>query len=238
MPAVVPHLIAHLGSPLRDTIFVADAMGAGRDYGGWGVVAADIEHALALQSFHLAHHPGKAVCDFTGDYAGERDSSIAFLRKVPFTRLPPTLFDPAKTTWEDVAAGRWRFTRSYHAGTSASRGACDAGSRSLPSVPLHQSSLVGGQHGHGRVHVAREEPFAALNYPCRQRCAATMAARVTLVQPWTETSLMPADEISRYGFKMQRPSTTGTTPDGQSPGVHIDTSPEIAPAFRGVVGGA
>ena len=34
MAAVVPHLIAHLGSPLRDTIFATDAMGSGRDTEG------------------------------------------------------------------------------------------------------------------------------------------------------------------------------------------------------------
>ena len=162
MASVVPHLIAHLGSPLSDTIFATDAMGAGRDFGGWGVVAADIDHALVLQSFHLAHHPGRAVCELSGDYAGERNLSTPFLRKVPFTCLPATLFDPAETTWEDVAAGRgaspitsrWEKRESW---------CFDAGSRSLPSVPLHQSSLTGGQHGRGRVHVEREEPFAGVS---------------------------------------------------------------------------
>ena len=153
MASVVPHLIAHLGASLSDIIFVTDAMCVGRDCGGWGVVAADIDLALALQSFRLAHQPGKAVCKLSGDYAGERDSSTPFLRKVPFTRLPPTFV--VRSSKDDVGSRGGRplaFPGSYRAWRSASRGACDSGSRSLPSLPLH--------HGYGRMHDKREEPFA------------------------------------------------------------------------------
>ena len=238
MAWVVPHLIARVGAPPSDTIFATDATGVGHDCGGWGVVAADIDHALALQSFHLAHQPGKAVCKLSGDYAGERDPSTPSLRRVPFTRLPTTLFDPAETTWEDVAAGRWRL--SDHITLGEARVVVRL-MRALAACPQYHSTKVlslednmatAGCMSNGR------SPSPALNYLCRQRCAATMAARLTLVLPWTETSLMPADEISRYGFKTQRPSTTGPTPDGQSPGVHIDPLPEITPALCGVVGGA
>ena len=57
MADVVRHLVALIGSPLLDTIFATDAMGAVRDHGGWGIVAPEVPHTLALECFRRAHKP-------------------------------------------------------------------------------------------------------------------------------------------------------------------------------------
>ena len=83
MAAVVPHLIAFLGSPLKDVVFATDAMGAGKDHGGWGVVAADVNHDFALECYRWAHRGGKAVVKLDGEYAGENDPPTPYMRQVP-----------------------------------------------------------------------------------------------------------------------------------------------------------
>ena len=48
MAHVVPHLTAEVGAPLLDTVFATDAMGEAHDAGGYGIVAADLPHRLAI----------------------------------------------------------------------------------------------------------------------------------------------------------------------------------------------
>ena len=110
MADVVPRLVALIGSPLLNTIFATDAMGASDlDDGGWGIVAADVPHSLALECFRRGHKPGKSVVKLSGEYGGESNPDTPFLRKVPFTRLPREIFDDSRTTWHEIAAGRWRY---------------------------------------------------------------------------------------------------------------------------------
>ena len=107
MGDVVAHLIALIGSPLNDIVFATDAMGASSDHGGWGIVAAEVPHSLALDCFRMAHKPGKSVVKLSGEYEGENNPDTPFMRKVPFSRLPRAVLDDSKTKWHEVAAGRW-----------------------------------------------------------------------------------------------------------------------------------
>ena len=40
----------------------------------------------------------------------------------------------------------------------------------------------------------------ALNYLCRRRTAAALAANIMCASPWTQTDIMPADAASRMRF--------------------------------------
>ena len=61
MADVVPHLVALVGFPLLDTIIATDDKGETHDFGDWGIVAADVPHALTLECFRRGRNPGKSV---------------------------------------------------------------------------------------------------------------------------------------------------------------------------------
>ena len=75
-------------------------------------------------------------------------------------------------------------------------------------------------------------PSPALNYLCRQRAAATLAARVTLVLPWTETSRMPADGVSRFGLGAKAPGSSSVI---KGPGGDLGALPQESPPFSVLV---
>ena len=233
MAFVVPALTAAIGSPLCDLLFATDAMGAAHDFGGWGIVATDVTHDLALECFQQGQRPGRAVCKLNGDYDGERDPSTPFLRKVPFTRLPPSVFE---LDWTPLAAGRWAYEDHITLGEAR---AVVRLLRSLAStsrfhlkkvISLEDNAATAGSLAKGR------SPSPALNYLCRQRAATTLASRLTLVLPWTETSRMPADDVSRYGIV--RPAAPGPPSVSQGSGQHAGSLQARPTPFRGVVGGA
>jgi hypothetical protein len=154
---------------------------------------------------------------------------------VPFTRLPNTLFDDDHTCWEEVAAGRWRYADHITLGESRvvvrlvrSLAACSRLHYSKVLF-LQDNMATAGAMAKGR------SPSPVLNYLCRQRAASTLAARLTLVLPWTETSLMPADGISRHGFGAK---AAGPAPACQSQGDDIGKISSKPSPFRGMVGGA
>ena len=237
MADVVPHLVALIGAPLLDTIFATDAMGEAHDNGGWGIVAADVPHELALECYRKAHKPGKSVVKLSGDYGGENNPDTPFLRKVPFCRLPREIFNEEHTKWQDVAAGRWRYADPIALGESRAvvrlvRGlAAHPKLHSAKAISLEDNSVTSGSMAKGR------SPAPALNYLCRQRAASCLGARQGIVLPWTETTLMPADELSRYGFS-GRPAAAGRPPTCEDHSRQFGAVPQSHSLFRGVVGGA
>ena len=237
MADVVPHLVALIGAPLLDTIFATDAMGEAHDNGGWGIVAADVPHELALECYRKAHKPGKSVVKLSGDYGGENNPDTPFLRKVPFCRLPREIFNEEHTQWQDVAAGRWRYADPIALGESRAvvrlvRGlAAHPKLHSAKAISLEDNSVTSGSMAKGR------SPAPALNYLCRQRAASCLGARLGIVLPWTETTLMPADELSRYGFS-GRPAAAGRPPTCEDHSRQFGAVPQSHSPFRGMVGGA
>ena len=200
MADVVPHLVAHIGAPILDTLFATDAMGASHDFGGYGIVGADVPHSRVLDSFRMAHKPGKAVVKLSGDYYGENNAASPYLRKVPFTRLPEELFDPSVTQWCEIACGRWRYEDPIALGESRAVVRLVRGLAAHPQhhrrkvISLEDNTVTSGSMAKGR------SPAPALNYLCRLRAASCLGSQLNLILPWTETSRMPADEISRVGF--------------------------------------
>ena len=90
----------------------------------------------------------------------------------------------------------WRVSRScalgfLFGGTSSAH--------DMKVLSLMDNIVTAGCMGKG------SSPAPSLKYLCGQRTAACMAARLSWVLPWTETSLMPADEISQHGFRLRRP---------------------------------
>jgi hypothetical protein len=237
MAHVIPHLTAEVGSPLCDVVFATDAMGAAHDAGGFGIVAADMPHSLVLDCYRRAHKPGKTVCKLSGEFGGENHPETPFARKVPFSRLPGVVFNASVTQWHEVAAGRWKFADPIALGESR---AVVKLSRALTAhhslhyskvISLQDNSVCAGSMAKGR------SPSPAVNYLCRQKAANGFGGRISMVLPWTETSKMPADEISRYGFS-DRASPSGPLPDGEDPELKPREVQALAAPIRRVLGGA
>ena len=201
MAAVVGYMYADIGAPLSNVLFASDAMGSddasvADDKGGWGLVAADISNELARECLLVGMRPGLSVCRLSGDVTGPRRPDLPLKRRVPFTKLPKELFE-ACTVWHDVAAGRWRYADHITLGEMRSivilsriLGSCASAHRTK-YMALEDNRACSGASTKGRS----SSPL--LNFLLRQRAATLLAADILLLLPWVETSLQPADELSR-----------------------------------------
>ena len=101
---------ADVGAPTPSVIMATDAMGAESDgdCGGFGVVAGDVSHELALDCLRSGARPGKAL-QRDLQLQGRSSPDRPLTRTTPFTLLPPPLFD-GQTKWVVLCQGRWRFS--------------------------------------------------------------------------------------------------------------------------------
>ena len=111
MARVVLAFYADVGAPTPSVIMATDAMGAddtsAGDCGGFGVVAGDVPHELALDCLRSGARPGKAL-QRDLQLKGRVSPDKPLTRTTPFTRLPPQLFDE-RTEWVVLCQGRWLF---------------------------------------------------------------------------------------------------------------------------------
>ena len=238
MAHVIPHLTAEVGSPLSDTVFATDAMGAAHDAGGFGIVAADLPHSTVVDCYRRAHKPGRTVVKLSNEFGGENHPETPFARRVPFSRLPREVFDSSRTTWHEVAAGRWRYADPIALGEGCavvkiSRAlSANASAHRTKILSLQDILVTAGSMAKGR------SPAATINYLCRQKAANTLGGRISMVLPWTETSLMPADSLSRYGFSGDGAPPVGRLSDGEDSTREPRSLQKSSAPFRRVLGGA
>ena len=109
--------------------------------------------------------------------------------------LPRSLFDESR--WTPLCAGRWR--DPDHITLGEARGVLKV----LDSVVLSPKgfrtvivSLQDNQAVAGSMHKGRS-PSPSLNYLLRRKASRTLAFAIRLILPWVETTLMPADWLSR-----------------------------------------
>ena len=209
MSNVIGILAADVGAPLAPTIFATDAQGANDlssdDHGGWGAVATDVSPELAERCLLLSQRPGKTVTKLSGEFQGLKRPDLAIARNIPFTRLPRELFE-SNRSWEFIGNGRWRFpdhitlgeARAVNVVLELLAGCPEAHRRRVLS--LEDNMAAACAYAKGR------SPAPALNYLLRRRAALSLAARLQLALPWTETSLQPADEASRLSGALRPPA--------------------------------
>ena len=105
MASMVGMMTADVGAPLSNCVFAADAMGAGVDCGGFGIVAANVDSATARECLRVGLRPGCSVAKLSGEFHGSRRPDLVLQRATPFTKLPRPLFDGG-TIWHLVELGR------------------------------------------------------------------------------------------------------------------------------------
>jgi hypothetical protein len=197
MAKVLPLIFADISAPVASTLFATDAMGANKvDDGGYGIVAADVDHEAALSTYSDGMACGFTVARRDGDLSGLRRPERAINRTVPFTKLPEALFSDA-TKWHDVAAGRWNYADHITLGESRTVVrlvqilAKDARCHDHKVLSLQDNKPTQGAMMKGR------SPASSLNYVLRRKTASCLAAGLRLLLPWVESDKMPADFLSR-----------------------------------------
>lgn len=195
----LPVMVADVGAPLYDTVFASDAMGAedgGVDHGGWGAVACQPGLEIIHRLYETGCKPGFTVLDFNANVGRLKRPDLELQRRIPFTRCPAELFKE-DLLWTELGAGRWQY--KDHITLGEARGSL----RVLNAVALtHRGarakvlSLMDNLAWAGAAAKGRS-PSPALNALLRKRCAMSIASRICLLLPWTDTHSMPADAISR-----------------------------------------
>ena len=195
---LLPLMYLDASAPPAQVLFASDAMGSKEvagDCGGYGVVATDINSGELHSLFTNSEHSGKTIARLHGEASGVKHPMNELTPTVPFSLLDYHLFVAHR--WQPVRAGRWR--TADHISLGEARGVikvCES-IAALPSAhgklyfSLQDNQSCGGSMTKGR------SPAWPLNYCCRKKASLTLASFCKLVLPWVQTSVMPADELSR-----------------------------------------
>ncbi len=198
MASAVPALFADLGSPLAPVLFATDAQGASdADVGGCGIVGPDVDESLGRQVFEVGRKPGYSVTRLSGEFTGLRRPQEVIARRVPFSRLPPQLLDPADAAWKPIFSRRWCFADHITLGESRAVVRLVRGIAAVPSAHRHKIISLPDNRATAGSFAKGRSPAPALNFLLRQRAAAAVAAQLQIMLPWVQTSAMAADGLSR-----------------------------------------
>ena len=164
------------------------------DHGGYGVVVALATPEVMRHCFEEALEPGFTVGSLEGDIVGMKRPDRKVGRTVPFTRLPPELFEGS---WTPLLWGRW--TAEDHITSGGGRTvvklldllAREPSCHRRRIISLQDNRPIAGSFATGRP------PAAGLDRLCRQRAALTAASEIQVLLPWVESSKMTADWLSR-----------------------------------------
>ena len=197
MAEVVPMMYMHLGAPLSPVLFATDARGPDLrcDHGGFGGVAANVGQATAQMYLQRRMRPGFTVTKLDVSFTGMLRPEEPWRRTVPFSRITEELSKVEE--WLPVMQGLWKYTDHITLGEAR--------------VVVKLIRLLGshcGCHGHKVLslqdNMATSGAFSkgrsaapSLNYLARQRGATAVAVDISLLLPWDQTSIQPADEITR-----------------------------------------
>ena len=149
--------------------------------------------------------PCKTIVRLDGDVSKLKYRSEPLDPTIPYTQLPKELF---QLNWSDVGQARWRVEDHITLGESRAililtqlLATCPGAHRSK-FISLQDNQAAAGAFSKGRSSSVQ------LNYLLRRRCASALAAGLEIILPWTQTTLMPADHLSRNVRGARRPTTT------------------------------
>lgn len=197
MARAVPLLSAFLGAPPQPILFAADAQGVNSiDFGGSGIVAAEVSREDAERAWEKGAAGGHTVARLSGELSGLKNPEREIKRTIPFSILPPHLFSH-ETIWHDVDSKRWSV--ADHVTLGESRAVVRVSELIHLVAEAHgktYSCLEDNQPTSGAMNKGRS-PTVSLNFLCRKKAGRLLAANARLALLWVESRLMPADELSR-----------------------------------------
>jgi hypothetical protein len=137
----------------------------------------------------------KTVANLDGDSSMLRCPEKRIEANKPKCLLPRDVFE--SHAWIALGAGRWR--SSDHITLGEARAVVkllDGVILSKAGFRIPMCSLQDNQPVSGASHKGRS-PSPSLNYVLRRKASRTLAFAIRLVLPWVETTLQPADWLSR-----------------------------------------
>ena len=114
---------------------------------------------------------------------------------IPFSLLPARLFEQER--WLPVQAGRWR--ASDHVNLEELRASvrlCEQLSATPPRRNHIYYSLEDNSTTSGAVAKGRSSSWP-VNFFLREKASACLVGEISLLLPWVQTDIMPADGLSR-----------------------------------------
>ena len=198
MAAGIMGMIYDVGAPICPYLFASDAEGDNaEDFGGYGIVASAPGIGMLNFIFEQGSSPARTICRLDGDVTQLKHPERELKPTIPFTRLPHSLFNDSTNPWLPIESGRWTFGDHITLGEARAvlrllvRLSNCASCHRSKILSLEDNSPVSGAWAKGR------SPAPALNFLLRKRCSFCVAAQLNTILPWTETKLMPADDLSR-----------------------------------------
>ena len=201
MAAAVAFQYADVGAPFAPVVFATDAQGAddssATDFGGYGIVVRDADASLLRDCFTKGVRPGRTVAKLEKAFVGSRFPERAIERNVPFTQLPPRLFEAEE--WHPIEGGRWKWAE--HITLGESRAVVRMLSLIAGDVAWHRKKLFSLQDNMpcSCSFTKGRSPAFALNTLIRKKAALCMGTEIALLLPWVQTTLQVADGLSREG---------------------------------------
>ena len=184
-----------LGAKLLPLLCATDAMGVNEhDYGGYGICITDLGQDETDELLTQSEAPGRVVSRLS-DFEGVASPDKPLFPTKPFSLLSDRFFKEER--WLPVEASRWRFGDHITLGEARTVKRMLEILTSFPGV--HDSlmfSLQDNMPTACSMTKGRSTSFP-LNRILRQKGAITIAAKIRLRLPWTESAKMPADELSR-----------------------------------------
>ena len=176
-------------------IFATDAMGAGVDNGGYGIVGTAAKPAEIMRLYRHAKQLSYTVPRVDGDLSGLKRPERAAMRTILAIVLDDAWF--VEERWRSIDKGRWGV--ADHITLGEGRTVIRLLRRLVSSVAWHGRLVVSLQDNRpicGAVSKGRS-PAWHINRLCRQRASCTLAGAMRLLLPWIETVKQPADRDSR-----------------------------------------
>ena len=164
------------------------------DAGGWGMTVTQISIQEEKEIFQHGEAPGLTVARL-GEVGGSKWPDRPLQPTVPFTLLPPKLFDTHR--WLDLGRGRWK--TADHITLGESRTVVKLLRRIASWPQLRDSWVISLQDNKPTAcSMAKgRSPSFALNRILRQKSAVCIASGLRLFLPWVESCKQPADHLSR-----------------------------------------
>ena len=196
MATAVDFMFLDVSMPFSSDVLATDAMGYNEiDHGGFGICVTKVDESELAALRANSEQLGLALNLHDDVTEGMPFPDRALTPTIPFSLLPAALFSESR--WTVVLQGRWK--AADHISIGETRAVWKA-LRWVTSNPERHGTIWYSLQDNmvcKAVLTRGRSSSWGLNMYCRKKAALCLAARIRLLLPWVQTSIMPADAASR-----------------------------------------
>ena len=152
---------------------------------------------VIIDTYRAGTAPNVSICNLNGDLGRYTKHLKPLIPTIPITKLPPSLFDHSITQWLPIKFGRWLYHDHITLGEGRATLHLLQALVLLSKAHRHKVISMEDNQSWGCSAAKGRSPSIALNFLLRRKCALCVASQIHCILPWVQTSLMPADELSR-----------------------------------------